>query len=263
MTDPQAMDFARRFGGVARLHGEASLQAFRTARVCVVGVGGVGSWVVEALARNAVGQLTLIDLDMIAESNTNRQLHALGDAWGRAKVDAMRERVLAINPGCAVRCVEDFLSEDNLAQLLAGHHAVVDAIDNVRVKAAMAAYCKTQNQYLVMCGSAGGKKDPTRLCVADLSRTEQDPLLAKVRSRLRKDYAFPRDVRRKFGIEAVYSTEPVQQPDACSSEAGEGPQGLSCAGYGSDVCVTATAGLFAAARVLAALSQINHSLERV
>jgi tRNA threonylcarbamoyladenosine dehydratase len=199
----------------------------------------------------------LIDLDMIAESNTNRQIHALGDVWGRAKVDAMAERILAINPACKVRLVEDFVTEENLATLLGGHDAVLDAIDNVRIKAAMVAHCRSVNQLLVVCGGAGGKQDPSRIRVDDLSRTEQDPLLAKVRSRLRKEFAFSRDLKRKFGVEAVYSVEPLQQPVVCKTDGDEtrGPQGLSCAGYGSDVCVTASVGLLAAARVLAGLKE--------
>lgn len=251
--DPAAPDFARRFGGVARLHGAAALQAFSAANVCVVGIGGVGSWAAEALARNAIGAITLIDLDMIAESNANRQIHALGDAWGRAKVDAMRERILAINPRCAVRVEEDFVSEENLEVMLAGHDVVLDAIDNVRVKAAMAAFARDRRIPLVMCGGAGGKSDPACLRVADLARTEQDPLLASVRARLRKEYGFPRDAKRKFGIEAIYSCEPLQQPVACDAD--NGPQGLSCAGYGSDVCVTAVAGFMAASRVIAMVAQ--------
>ncbi|GAA5169490.1 tRNA threonylcarbamoyladenosine dehydratase [Viridibacterium curvum] len=259
MSDPMtevatAADYERRFGGVARLHGAAGLQAFAAASVCVVGIGGVGSWAAEALARSAVGALTLIDLDMIAESNTNRQIHALGDAWGRAKVDAMAERIIAINPACRVRVVEDFVTEENLASLLAGHDAVLDAIDNVRVKTAMVVHCSRVGQLLVVCGGAGGKQDPSRIRVDDLSRTEQDPLLAKVRARLRKEHGFTRDPRRKFGVEAIYSSEPVQMPAMCDPV---GPQGLSCAGYGSDVCVTASVGLLASARVLAGLKRIK------
>lgn len=252
----QQPDFERRFGGVARMHGAAALQTFVTARICVVGIGGVGSWAAEALARSAVGAITLIDLDMIAESNTNRQLHALGDAYGQAKVDAMRSRIAAINPACKITAVEDFLSADNMASLLAGHDIVLDAIDNVPVKVALAVYCQDHALPLVVCGGAGGKSDPSSIRVSDLSRTEQDPMLAKIRSRLRKEYGsirgFPRDPRRKFGIEAVYSVEPVQHPVSCNSD-GTAPQRLSCAGYGSDVCVTASFGLFAASRVLARL----------
>jgi tRNA threonylcarbamoyladenosine dehydratase len=249
-------DHARRFGGVGRLYGEAAAQRFATARVCVVGVGGVGSWAAEALARSAVGEITLIDLDMIAESNTNRQIHALGDAYGMAKVDAMRARLLAINPGVSVHAIEDFVSADNLDVMLAGHDIVLDAIDNVGVKVAMAAWCHAHGVPLIMCGGAGGKSDPTRLLVADLSSTEQDPLLAKVRSRLRKEHAFPKPGKgraARFGIEAVYSCEPVQVPNVCA--AGDRPQGLSCAGYGSSVMVTATAGFMAASRVVFHLAQ--------
>lgn len=246
-------DMSRRFGGVGRLYGEDAAQRFAGACVCVVGIGGVGSWVVEALARSAVGALTLIDLDMVAESNANRQIHALDDVWGKAKVDAMRERVLAINPNCRVSVVEDFVTAENLAGLLAGHDVVVDAIDQARVKVAMAVWCVAQGVPLIMAGGAGGKMDPTKICADDLSRTSQDPLLAKVRAQLRKLHGFPKDPRRKFGITAVYSTEPLQRPVAC--ESGAGPQGLSCAGYGSAVCVTAPFGFFAAAATLRQLAE--------
>lgn len=246
-------DLSRRFGGVGRLYGDDGATRFGGAHVCVVGIGGVGSWVVEALARSAVGALTLIDLDMVAESNTNRQIHALDDVWGKAKVDAMRERVLAINPTCQVRVVEDFVTAENLADLLAGHDVVIDAIDQARVKVAMAVWCVENRVPLIMAGGAGGKMDPTRICVDDLSRTSQDPLLAKVRAQLRKLHGFPKDPRRKFGITAVYSTEPLQRPVAC--ESGSGPQGLSCAGYGSAVCVTAPFGFFAAAVALRQLAE--------
>lgn len=240
----------RRFGGVTRLYGAASAARFAGASVCVVGIGGVGSWAAEALARSAVGHLTLIDLDMVAESNANRQIHALDDVWGRAKVEVMRERILAINPACEVGVIEDFVTEENLSELLGGHDLVVDAIDQVRVKVAMAAWAVASGTALVMAGGAGGKQDPARILVDDLARTEQDPLLAKVRAQLRKQHGFPRDPRRRFGIAAVYSAEPLQRPSVCE---GEVPQGLSCAGYGSAVCVTASFGFFAAARALAIL----------
>lgn len=246
-------DLARRFGGVGRLYGEEAARRFAGSRVCVVGIGGVGSWVVEALARSAVGALTLIDLDMVAESNANRQIHALDDVWGKAKVDAMRERVLAINPTCRVDVVEDFVTAENLADLLQGHDVVIDAIDQARVKVAMAVWCVAQRVPLVMAGGAGGKMDPTKICVDDLSRTSQDPLLAKVRAQLRKLHGFPKDPRRKFGVTAIYSTEPLQRPVACEGSAG--PQGLSCAGYGSAVCVTAPFGFLAAAAALRQLAE--------
>ncbi|PAS98182.1 MAG: tRNA cyclic N6-threonylcarbamoyladenosine(37) synthase TcdA [Candidatus Dactylopiibacterium carminicum] len=241
-------DLTRRFGGVGCLYGEPAAARFAAANVCVVGIGGVGSWVAEALARSAIGRLTLIDLDMVNESNANRQIHALDPAWGMAKVDAMRDRILAINPACQVRVVEDFATPENLASLLPGHDLIVDAIDQVRVKIAMAAWCAAHGMPLVMAGGAGGKQDPTRIRCDDLSRTEQDPLLAKVRAQLRKTHGFPKDKKRKFGIPTIYSTEPLQRPAACTTD--DAPQGLSCAGYGSGVCVTASFGFFAAAVAL-------------
>lgn len=247
-------DHARRFGGVARLYGGDAAAGFARARVCVVGVGGVGSWVVEALARSAVGHLSLIDLDMVAESNANRQIQALDDAWGRAKVDVMRERVLAINPACEVRVVEDFVTEENLDACLAGHDIVVDAIDQVRIKVAMAVWARDHGVPLVMAGGAGGKQDPGRIRMDDLARTTQDPLLSKVRAQLRKAHGFPRGAGRKFGISAVYSEEPLQRPVMCESQS---PQGLSCAGYGSGVCVTGSFGFFVAARALALLQETS------
>lgn len=248
-----SVDAGRRFGGVGRLYGEDAARAFAAANVCVVGVGGVGSWAVEALARSAVGQLTLIDLDMVAESNANRQIHALDDVWGKAKVEAMRERVHAINPACRVRTVEDFVTEGNLEELLAGHDVIIDAIDQVRVKVAMAAWSVAKGIPLVMAGGAGGKQDPARIRMDDLARTEQDPLLARVRAQLRKLHGFPKDPKRRFGIQTVYSSEPLQRPVAC--ETGEAPQGLSCAGYGSAVCVTAPFGFLAASAALGILKQ--------
>lgn len=260
MAEEQSLngaDQARRFGGVGRLYGEAAAQRFAAAKVCVVGIGGVGSWVAEALARSAVGQLTLIDLDMVAESNANRQIHALDPVWGMAKVEAMRARILAINPACEVRCVEDFVTPENLAELLGGHDLIVDAIDQTRVKVAMAAWCVAQSVPLVMAGGAGGKQDPALICSADLSRTEQDPLLARVRAQLRKEHGFPKDPKRKFGITAIYSSEPLQRPVVCESgDPADAPQGLSCAGYGSAVCVTAPFGFFAAAAALRLLTQV-------
>ena len=183
-------DLERRFGGVARLYGRDGAAALRNAHVCVVGIGGVGSWAAEALARTAVGRLTLIDLDMVAESNTNRQIHALGDIYGKAKVDAMAERLRAINPACKIRCIEDFVTPDNVTTMLDGDFtAVIDAIDQVRAKVAMIAFCKRRKLRIVIAGAAGGQIDPTQIRVSDLSLTVQDPLLAKVRSTLRRDMA--------------------------------------------------------------------------
>lgn len=243
------VDFERRFGGISRLYGAGALARLEPVRVAVVGVGGVGSWAVEALARSAVGGLRLIDLDMIHESNVNRQLHALDGAFGAAKVEALAERIERINPHCRVECIEDFLTPENTAELLDGCDAVIDAIDTVRAKAALVAWCRAQSVALVVSGGAGGKTDPTRIRLADLARTEQDPMLAKLRQRLRKDYGFPRDPKRRFGIDCVYSSEPLTRPTAaCASELGLA--GLNCAGFGAAMAVTASFGLFAAARTL-------------
>lgn len=251
------VDIERRFGGVARLYGETGAGRLRAAHVCVIGIGGVGSWVAEALARTGVGNITLIDLDMVAESNTNRQIHALGEVYGTAKVDAMATRINAINPLCRVRCIEDFVTADNVDRLLLSEFsAVVDAIDQVRPKAAMIAHCRRLALPIVTVGAAGGQLDPTRIRLDDLSRTTQDPLLAKVRSTLRRDYGFTRDPKKKFGITAVYSTEPLRYPDsstACDME--RGPAGLNCAGFGSSVCVTSAFGMAAAAHTMRSIAQ--------
>lgn len=254
-------DRERRFGGLARLYGEAGAGQLRAAHVCVVGIGGVGSWVAEALARSGIGALTLIDLDMVAESNTNRQIHALGDVYGKAKVDAMAERILAINPECGVTTVEDFVTPENTGEMLdKGFDAVIDAIDQVKAKAAMIAHCRRHRLPIVTAGAAGGQIDPTQIRLADLSQTVQDPLLAKVRSVLRRDYGFPRDAKKKFGVTAVYSTEPLRYPEknsACAMDSG--PTGLNCAGFGSSVCVTSVFGMAAAAHVLSLLASTRNT----
>lgn len=248
-------DFERRFGGLARLYGEDTLRRFCDANVCVVGIGGVGSWAAEALARSAVGALTLIDLDHIAESNTNRQIHALGDEFGKAKVTAMAERIEAINPGCRISAIDAFVTPENVSELLNGFDVVIDAIDQVRTKVAMIAWCRSKDIPIVVAGSAGGQIDPTRIVAGDLAQTVQDPLLSKVRAQLRKHHGFARDPKRKFGVSAIYSTEPLRYPkiaDSCAPAAGAG--GLNCAGFGSSVCITATFGFFAAAAAMKVLS---------
>jgi tRNA A37 threonylcarbamoyladenosine dehydratase len=243
------VDRERRFGGIARLYGADAPARLDGAHACVIGVGGVGSWVAEALARSGVGRLTLIDLDHVAESNINRQIHALDATLGQAKVLAMAARIHAINPHARVGTIEDFVTPDNADALLQGFDVIVDAIDNVRAKVAIVLACKRRRIPLIVAGGAGGKTDPAKIRVDDLSRTEQDPLLAKVRKRLRSEHGFPRNPKRPFGIEAVYSCEPLRLDDlACDLP--HGPQGLACAGYGSSVAVTASVGMFAAARAI-------------
>ncbi|MFP5394242.1 MAG: tRNA cyclic N6-threonylcarbamoyladenosine(37) synthase TcdA [Gammaproteobacteria bacterium] len=251
--DPaHSVDMARRFGGIARLYGADALARFQQAHVCVVGVGGVGSWIVEALARSAVGQLTLIDLDNVSESNINRQIMANTDTIGQPKVDALAERIARINPYCRVERVEDFIGPENLEQLIAGKgfDYVVDAIDSVKAKAALIAWCRDHRMPLVTIGSAGGQVDPTQIAIRDLARTEQEPLLKMVRKRLRSQYGFPRGEKTKFHVDAVFSMErltPPQGEDACAID---GVTGLNCAGFGSAMVVTATFGMVAASHVL-------------
>lgn len=247
-----AADLARRFGGIARLYGGDALQRFRESHVAVVGIGGVGSWAAEALARSAIGRITLIDLDMIAESNVNRQVHALDGEFGKAKVGAMAQRIRAINPECEVCEIEDFVMPENVDGILeAGFDHVIDAIDQVRTKAAMIAWSTRRAVPLISAGGAGGKTDATRIQVADLAFAVQDPLLARVRSVLRRDYDFTREAGKKFGIPAVFSVEPLRRPASVGSCEQPPPRsGLNCAGYGSSVCVTAPFGMLAAGEVL-------------
>jgi tRNA A37 threonylcarbamoyladenosine dehydratase len=255
-------DLERRFGGVARLYGAAGAARLREAHVAVIGIGGVGSWAAEALARSAVGRITLIDLDHIAESNTNRQIHALGDSYGQSKVAAMAARIAAINPACEVFPVDDFVTADNVVQLIKGFDQVLDCIDNVNAKAALIALARRSGMPVITCGAAGGRLDPTRIRHGDLATIAGDPLLAKVRQRLRRDHGFPRDdgkSRAAFGATAIYSDEPVRRPSAdCEAHNGELVAGLSCAGYGSSVTVTATMGLVAAAVALTQLAAGGH-----
>ena len=250
-------DASRRFGGTARLYGATAFSGFAAAHVCVIGIGGVGSWAAEALARSAIGRITLIDLDHIVESNVNRQIHAIEGEFGRAKVQAMASRIRAINPVCEVLEIEEFVTEDNVADVLPACDAVIDAIDNVRAKAALIGHCKAIGRAIVTTGGAGGRRNPAAIEVDDLARTQNDRLAAKLRARLRKEYGFSRDPKHKFGIDCVFSRETIARPategPACDVDQ-RGLAGLNCAGYGSSVAVTATFGLIAAAWVLERLA---------
>jgi tRNA A37 threonylcarbamoyladenosine dehydratase len=252
-------ELERRFGGLRRLYGEAGYARIRAARIAVVGVGGVGSWAVEALARSGVAALTLIDLDHVSESNVNRQVQALGRTLGQAKVEALRERVADIHPGCAVTGVEEFVEEGNWPGLLGTPvDALVDACDDVRAKTALAAWARRTGTPIVVVGAAGGKRAAERVEVADLAEVTHDPMLAALRQRLRKQHAAPRN--GPFGLVCVFSREPVAMPaDAACDATGQAivDGSLNCHGYGSSVAVTATFGMVAAARALesAALPQ--------
>lgn len=260
-----ADDFAFRFGGIERLYGRRALHAFRDAHVAIPGLGGVGSWAAEALARSGVGTITLIDMDDICVSNTNRQLHALEGQYGRTKTDAMAERLNAINPHANIRIHFGFLTLNNLTELITPDMTgVIDAIDSVKPKAALLAHCKRHKLPVICAGGAGGQTDPTRIEVADLGKTTQDPLLAKVRNLLRREYGFSRNPRRHFGIETVYSTEQLTYPAADGEisrqkPANSGPSRLDCAsGFGAACPVTASFGLFAASRLLNRIARHTH-----
>jgi tRNA threonylcarbamoyladenosine dehydratase len=249
------VDVERRFGGVSRLYGTQGLKTLQAAHVVVIGIGGVGSWSAEALARNAIGRITLIDLDNIAESNVNRQIHALEGEFGKAKVSAMRERIHAINPLCHVHEIEDFITPDNIAKLLNFNcDCVLDCVDDAKAKIAMAVFCKAKQIPLIMSGSAGGRLDATCIKTADLSAVQGDKLLAKVRNQLRRDHQFPKATNTKksakFGIYCVYSDEMATKPDVVCEADNQSHTGLNCAGYGSSVCVTAPFGFVAASLVL-------------
>ncbi len=242
------MQTDRRFGGVARLYGVAGAQRIAGAHVAVVGVGGVGSWAAEALARSAVGAITLIDLDHVSESNINRQIHAQEATLGQAKVLAMRERIHSYHPDCTVSCVEAFVEATTWPDLLPGAvSAVIDACDQVTAKTAMAEWARRTATLFISVGAAGGKRHAHRVQIDDLARVTHDPLLAQLRHRLRKEHGAPRE-GKTMGLACVFSPETVQPPDATCSGASDGT--LNCHGYGSAVSVTATFGLCAAGWLL-------------
>ena len=254
-----------RFRGLDRLYGVGSSARLAQKHVCVIGVGGVGSWVVEALARSALGQLTLIDADDVCVSNVNRQLHALDGQFGRAKVEVMAERARAINPSIRIDTFAEFLTPSNLERLLdRGYDLVIDCCDVFRVKVEMIAWCRRRKLPLIVSGSAGGRIDPTLVRVRDLSRTEHDAMLALIRKKLREEFRFPRGPKRYFGVQAVYSLENVRYPQADGSvcgqrpEAGEGGLKLDCGGgLGAATHVTATFAFVAVATALQKLLAVS------
>ena len=243
-----AFDPQRRFGGLDRLFGAAGAAKIRASHVAVVGIGGVGSWSAEALARSGVGRLTLIDLDHIAESNMNRQIHALEPTLGQAKVLAMRDRIAQINPVCEVTCVEEFVDPENWPALLpTGVNAVIDACDQVKAKLAMAVWARSADVLFITVGAAGGKRHAHWVDIDDLACTTHDPLLAQLRYRMRKQHGAPA-LGKKIGTMCVFSREPVRSPAAECEAPTDGS--LNCHGYGSSVGVTATFGLCAASWLL-------------
>ena len=259
----EAADLERRFGGLRRLHGPVAYARIRAASVAVVGLGGVGSWAAEALARCGVARLALVDMDHVAESNINRQVQALDTTLGQAKAEAMAARVRAIHPGCELHAVDAFATPDNWPALLpVPVDGVIDACDQVRAKAAIAAWARTAAVPLVSVGAAGGKLRPQDVECADLAQVTHDPLLAALRQRLRREHGVPAGKglpggqgakaakAAMFGVRCVFSREPVAPPaDGCDVDGS-----LNCHGYGSSVTVTATFGLTASADSLAQLT---------
>jgi tRNA A37 threonylcarbamoyladenosine dehydratase len=246
--DPADDDGTRRFGGLQRLYGVAGAERIRQAHVVVVGIGGVGSWAAEALARSGVARLTLIDMDHISESNINRQIHALSSTTGQSKVLAMTERIALIHPQCQVDAVDDFVSPENWPALLpCKPDAVIDACDQVKAKVSLAQWALSEGVGFITVGAAGGKRLAHKVDVDDLSRITHDPLLAQLRYRLRKHHGAARGDKR-IGIQGVFSRESVAPPDASCAIDGDGS--LNCHGYGSVVSVTATFGMCAASEIL-------------
>lgn len=258
--------YQNRFGGIGRLYGQKALAKFATSHVMVIGIGGVGTWAAEALARSGIGQISLMDLDDICVTNTNRQIHALSSTIGGSKVAVMAQRIREINPDCQVNEIEDFITLDNLGEYLLGAKEggnidyVIDCIDAVKQKAALIAWCKRQKIKIVTVGGAGGQTDPTQIQLTDLAKTYQDPLLAKVRNILRREYNFSKNVQRRFAIDAVFSSEQLVYPQADGSVCGtkaaaDGSMRMDCAsGFGAVTMVTGTFGFVAASRVLARLA---------
>jgi len=255
-------EYSRRFAGIQRLYGQKAFSKITNSHVCVIGIGGVGSWVAESLARSAIGQITLIDLDHIAESNINRQIHSLNETLGQSKILAMQERILSINPNCETNLIDDHISIENIPKIFNQHFDfIVDCIDQFRIKAELIHYCRSNKRKLITIGGAGGRVDPMHIKVADLARAEGDALLAKIRKQLRTHHGFSRNLHRRFDIPCVYSTEQLRYPTDDSEISTDKNQctnlsGLNCAnGFGSLTAVTASFGMIASAYVLNYLSK--------
>ncbi|WP_042144355.1 MULTISPECIES: tRNA cyclic N6-threonylcarbamoyladenosine(37) synthase TcdA [unclassified Pseudoalteromonas] len=243
-----------RFGGIQRLYGEQQADLLMQAHFCVIGIGGVGSWVAEALARTGLGNITLIDLDDLCVTNINRQIHALTDTIGESKTEAMSARLKQINPEINVTEIDDFLTTDNLFEYINGFDYVIDCIDQVKVKAALIYHCKRNKLPIITMGGAGGQTDPSEIKFGDVAKTTNDPLLSKVRYLLRKQYNFTTNPKRKFGIDCVFSTEQLVYPSkdgsVCTTKQNaDGSLTMDCAnGFGSATMVTGSFAFFAASK---------------
>lgn len=253
------MSFQQRFSGLSRLYGEQGLDKLKNSKVCVIGIGGVGSWIAEALARSGINHITMIDLDDVSITNINRQIHALSSSINQSKIAVMAARISDINPDCQTVLIEDFVTPQNVADYL--HPAqkfdvVIDAADSVQAKAAIIAHCKRNKIKIICIGGAGGQRDPLQITKGDLAKTIQDPLLAKVRSQLRRFYHFSHNPKRNFGVECIYSTEQLSYAtkDGGITQQKQNSQGankMDCStGFGAFVGVTATFGLVATSRAI-------------
>lgn len=257
MNDSLSPEYLQRFGGIARLYGQDALQALHQAHFAVIGLGGVGTWAAEALARSGVGELTLIELDDVCVTNTNRQSHALKSNIGQSKNRVISKRLKEINPDIVIHSIEDFIDQDNMQNLIGKqHHVVIDAMDAAHIKARLVAYCLAIKVRLITVGSSGGKRNPQLVTADDLGRTASDPMLAKIRTQLYRHYNFARDKNRKFRVDAVYSTEQMVYPkpdgSVCMDKQflQEGVK-LDCAGgFGSSVMVTGSFGFIAATKAI-------------
>lgn len=250
-------DIDPRFGGIARVYGYDPTQILLNSHICIVGIGGVGSWVAEALARTAIGKLTVIDLDEVCTTNINRQIHALDSTVGKSKAALIEARIRDINPHCTVQKIEDFVTPKNVTDYLTSQFDyVVDATDSIKAKAAMIVHCRRHKIPILTVGGAGGQTDPSQIKIADLAKTIQDPLASKLRNLLRKDFGFSTNPKRKFNVDCVFSTEPLRYPQADGSVSNkkhltDGSVKLDCNnGFGASVVVTGSFGFFAAARVI-------------
>lgn len=253
-----AGELARRFGGIERLYGAAGASELRNAHVCVVGIGGVGSWAAEALARTGIGRITLIDMDHVAESNINRQIQATSDTVGMAKIHAMQQRIASIHPACQVTVIDAFVEPDNWPAILPeGVDGVIDACDQMRAKVIMAAWALANQRLFITVGAAGGKRKAEHITIADLSACTHDPLMAELRYQLRKHHDAAK-AGKSIGLPCVFSPEPMHTPLVQLNHPGDAPRavaGLNCSGYGSSVTVTASCGLVAAGWMMNKLSK--------
>lgn len=244
--------YQRRFSGIQRLYGDLGWKQLHDAHFCVIGIGGVGSWAVEALARSGVGRITLIDFDEICETNINRQLPALSNTIDEKKCQVMAQRISLINEECQVEVIDDFITAQNYQEHLSrGYDYVIDAIDSIKFKSLMINHCKRNKIPLIVTGGAGGMTDPTQIQVADLTKTYNDPLLAKVRSQLRQQYGFSKEGKKKFGVMCVFSSQQPLYPKEDGTVSCEKPGihgvSLDCRfGYGAASFITANFGFMAA-----------------